>query len=59
MTTSTVGLIAGLLVAVAAAIGGVSAAIVAILLGAVGYLVGGHFDGEFDFSQIMGRRDRG
>ncbi len=58
MTTSTIGLIAGLLLAIAAAAGGFVGFLIALVLGAAGYLIGGHFDGELDLSQIV-RRDRG
>ncbi|SEB63974.1 hypothetical protein SAMN04489844_0740 [Nocardioides exalbidus] len=59
MTTSTVGLIAGLLLAIAAAAGGFAGFLIALVLGTVGYLIGGHFDGEVDLSALVGRRDRG
>ncbi len=59
MTTSTIGLIAGLLLAIAAAAGGFVGFLIAIVLGTVGYLIGGHFDGEVDLSQILGRHTRG
>ncbi len=59
MTTSTIGLIAGLLLAIAAAAGGFVGFLIALVLGTAGYLIGGHFDGEVDLSQIIGRRDRG
>lgn len=59
MTTSTIGLIAGLLLAIAAAAGGLVGFLIALVLGTAGYLIGGHFDGEVDLSQIIGRRDRG
>ena len=59
MTTSTIGLIAGLLLAIAAAAGGFVGFLIAVVLGTAGYLIGGHFDGEVDLSQIIGRRDRG
>lgn len=59
MTTSTIGLIAGLLLAIAAAAGGFAGFLIALVLGTAGYLIGGHFDGEVDLSQIIGRRDRG
>lgn len=59
MTTSTVGLIAGLLLAVAAAAGGFTGFLVALVLGGVGYFVGGHVDGEIDLNALVGRRDRG
>ena len=59
MTTSTVGLIAGLLLAIAVAAGGFAGFLLALVLGAAGYLVGGHVDGEIDVSALLGRRDRG
>ncbi|GAB3996522.1 DUF2273 domain-containing protein [Nocardioides marmoraquaticus] len=59
MTTSTIGLIAGLLLAIAAAAGGFTGFLVAVVLGGVGYLVGGHVDGEVDLGSLVGRRDRG
>ena len=59
MTTSTIGLIAGLLLAIAAAAGGFVGFLVALVLGTAGYLVGGHFDGEVDLSALFGRRGRG
>lgn len=59
MTTSTVGLIAGLLLAIAAAAGGFVGFLIALVLGTAGYLVGGHYDGEVDLGALVGRRDRG
>ncbi|WP_030483244.1 hypothetical protein [Nocardioides aequoreus] len=59
MTTSTIGLIAGLLLAIAAAAGGFTGFLIAVVLGGAGYLVGGHFDGEVDLGALVGRRDRG
>lgn len=58
MTTSTLGLIAGLLLGIAAAVGGLSAFLVALVLGAAGYALGGHFDGELDLSALLGGRRR-
>jgi uncharacterized membrane protein len=59
MTTSSIGLIAGLLLAIAIAIAGFTGFLLALVLGAAGYLIGGHFDGEIDLSQLLGRRGRG
>ncbi len=59
MTTSTLGLIAGLLLGIAAAVGGFGAFLLALALGVVGYVLGGHFDGEIDLSALMGGRRRG
>ncbi len=59
MTTSTIGLIAGLLLAIAAAAGGFVGFLIAVMLGTAGYLVGGHYDGEVDLGALLGRRNRG
>ncbi|MGU3500827.1 hypothetical protein [Mycobacterium sp. C31M] len=53
MTTSTLGLIAGLLLGVAAAAGGLSGFVIALLLGAAGFLIGGQRDGEFDITNLL------
>ncbi|MBA2774736.1 MAG: hypothetical protein H0U36_11935 [Nocardioidaceae bacterium] len=59
MTTSTIGLLAGLLLAIAAAAGGFVGFLIAVVLGTAGYLIGGHYDGEVDLSALLGRRNRG
>ena len=57
MTTSTIGLIAGLLLTIAITTGGLLGLLLAIVLGAAGYLVGGHVDGEIDVRSVLrGRR---
>lgn len=56
MTTSTVGLLAGLLLGVAATTGGVAGFLLALVLGLVGYVAGGHYDGEVDLSALFGRK---
>ncbi|MFY0407785.1 DUF2273 domain-containing protein [Solicola sp. PLA-1-18] len=57
MTTSTVGLVAGLLFAIAIAVGGFGGFLLALVLGAAGYLLGGQIDGELDVTEIVrGRR---
>jgi len=58
MTSSTLGLVAGLLLGVAAAAGGLWGFVIALLLGAVGYLIGAHRDGELDLSALLRGRDR-
>ena len=58
MTTSTIGLIAGLLLGIAAAAGGFLGFLIALVLGVAGYLIGGHYDGELDLSKLMGGRRR-
>lgn len=59
MTTSTIGLLAGLLLAIAAAVGGFPAFLLAVLLGAVGYVLGGTRDGEIDLNSLFKGRGRG
>jgi len=56
MTTSTLGLLSGLLLAIAIAVGGFVGLLLAVVLGAAGYLIGGHLDGELDLTAL--RRDR-
>ncbi|GAB6899363.1 DUF2273 domain-containing protein [Kineosporia succinea] len=57
MATSTIGLLAGLLLGVAAATGGFWGFLIAVVLGVAGYLVGGQYDREFDLNQLLpGRR---
>lgn len=56
VTTSTVGLLAGLLLGVAAAAGGFTGFLIALVLGLIGYVVGGHYDGEVDLSALFGRQ---
>lgn len=59
MTTSTIGLLAGLLLGVAAAAGGFFGFLIALVLGVIGYLVGGQYDGEFNLSTLKGGKKRG
>ena len=59
MTTSTVGLIAGLLLGIAAATGGFWGFLITLVLGTVGYLAGGQVDGELDLRQLFGPHRRG
>ncbi|KQY03060.1 MULTISPECIES: hypothetical protein [Mycobacteriaceae] len=59
MTTSSLGLIAGLLLGIAAAAGGLTGFVVALILGVAGYLIGGQRDGEFDLSTLFPGRRRG
>ncbi|GAA4117039.1 hypothetical protein GCM10022215_17250 [Nocardioides fonticola] len=56
MPSSTLGLVAGLLLAIAALLGGFLGFVLAILLGGGGYLVGAHLDGDLDLSALRGRR---
>jgi uncharacterized membrane protein len=59
VTTSTIGLLAGLLLGIAAAAGGFWGFLLALVLGVVGYLVGGQYDGEVDLARLLGNRQRG
>jgi uncharacterized membrane protein YeaQ/YmgE (transglycosylase-associated protein family) len=59
MTATTVGLLAGLLLGVAAAAGGFWGFLITLVLGAVGLLVGRQLDGELDLGQLLGPRRRG
>ncbi len=59
MRTSTLGLFAGLLLSVAAAAGGFGAFLLALVLGALGYLIGGALDGDIDVGALLGGRGRG
>lgn len=58
MRTPYIGLIVGLLLAIAAAAGGFTGLLFALVLGAVGYGAGSYLDGEFDPSALLrNRRD--
>ena len=56
MTTSTIGLIAGLLLGIAAAAGGFLGFLIALVFAVIGYIAGAQFDGEIDLSSLLGRR---
>lgn len=58
MTTSTIGLVAGLLLGVAAAAGGFPGFLIALVLGAVGYLIGGQLAGELNLADLLRGRGR-
>lgn len=58
MNTATIGLLAGLLLGVAAAAGGFWGFVVAILLGLLGAAVAGQVSGEIDVTAILRGRDR-
>ncbi|MDF9714755.1 DUF2273 domain-containing protein [Nocardioides sp. ChNu-153] len=57
MTTSSLGLVAGLLLTIAVTTGGFLGLLLAVVLGGGGYLLGGHVDGELDLGALVrGRR---
>lgn len=59
MNATHTGLLAGLVLGTAAALGGLSAFFLALVLGAVGFVVGRVLDGGLDLDAVLGRgRDR-
>lgn len=59
MNATQTGLLAGLVLGTAGAIGGFGAFLVALLVGAIGLIVGRVLDGELDLGGVLGRgRDR-
>jgi len=57
MSLSALGVFAGLLLAIAAAAGGWEYFLLAIVLGAVGFVVGKVLDGELDLSPYLSNRN--
>lgn len=59
MNATQTGLLAGLILGVAAAFGGFSGFLIALALGLVGLVAGRVLDGELDLGDLLGRgRDR-
>lgn len=59
MNATQTGLLAGLILGAVGALGGFSAFIVALVLGALGFVIGRVLDGDLDISGVIGRgRDR-
>jgi uncharacterized membrane protein len=56
MSLSTIGLFAGLLLAIAAAAGGWGYFLLAVVLAAVGFAIGKVLDGEVDLSPYLSNR---
>ncbi|GAA0297797.1 DUF2273 domain-containing protein [Kineococcus aurantiacus] len=59
MSSSTTGLIAGLLLALIGGVAGLGWFLLALLLGAIGYLVGAHLEGRVDLLALLPGRSRG
>lgn len=59
MKLSAIGLVVGLLLAIAAAIGGWGAFLLALVLGAIGAVVGAHLDGDLDLTALTRSHGRG
>lgn len=58
MNLTTIGLFAGLLLAIAIAVGGFSAFLGAVVLGGIGLAVGAHLNGDIDVTAVLrGRRE--
>ena len=59
MNATQTGLLAGLILGAAGYIGGFGAFLVALVVGAVGLVIGRVLDGDLDISGVIGRgRDR-
>ena len=58
MTTPTLGLFAGLLLAIAAAAGGFTGFLLAVILGLAGWAIGAYRTGELDLSSLGNGRWR-
>ena len=59
MSNVAIGLFAGILLALVAAVGGFSMFLLAVVLGAVGVVVGLVLDGRLDLSGVVSGRRRG
>lgn len=59
MTYTFVGLLTGLLLALAGIVGGFSGFVLALFLGAIGLAIGAHFDGRLDLTTLLRSRGRG
>ncbi|MEB3368549.1 hypothetical protein [Saccharopolyspora mangrovi] len=59
MNATQTGLISGLILGTAAVVGGFSGFLIALLIGAVGLVVGRILDGELEIGDLLGRaKDR-
>ena len=58
-TNAGIGLLAGLLLAIAAITGGFGGFVIGVLLGGIGLALGLQRDGVIDLSALVRRRDRG
>ncbi|UFU06674.1 DUF2273 domain-containing protein [Ruania halotolerans] len=56
MNATTTGLLAGLLLALAVITGGFTGFLLAVVLGALGLVLGALIDGSFDLGSLLGRR---
>jgi len=59
MNATQTGLLAGLVLGLAGAFGGLGAFLIVLILGAIGLIVGRALDGQLDLNALLGRgRDR-
>ncbi|MDI2031504.1 hypothetical protein QFW96_22945 [Saccharopolyspora sp. TS4A08] len=59
MNATQTGLISGLILGTAAAVGGFSGFLIALLIGIVGLVIGRILDGELEIGDLLGRaKDR-
>ncbi len=58
MNATTLGLLTGLVLGLAGAIGGFSGFLLTLVLGAIGLLVGRVLDGELDLGQVFSGKGR-
>lgn len=58
MNATTVGLLTGLILGLAGAVGGLGGFLLALVLGAIGLLVGRVLDGEIDLGQVLSGKGR-
>jgi len=59
MSTAAVGLLAGILLVIAGTTGGILGFLFAVLLGAIGLVLGAHHDGSIDLTGLLRSRGRG
>ncbi|CRK52705.1 conserved exported hypothetical protein [Rhodococcus sp. RD6.2] len=59
MNSTVVGLLAGLLLALAGILGGFAGFVFAVMLGGAGMAIGAHRDGHFDLGALLRSRGRG
>lgn len=59
MNSTVVGLLAGLLLALAGILGGFAGFVFAVMLGALGMAIGAHRDGHVDLGALLRSRGRG
>ncbi len=58
MNATAIGLLTGLILGLAAVIGGFPGFLLALVLGAIGLVVGRVLDGELDLSQVLSGKGR-